>query len=195
MNPLKKMKLAALTKKIAKNHALRESGTPAPRDQEIKALLDLAKFYDAHAYDKDIPFAKSLALEAYRAQAILSDSEAQYICGERFMEQGKFWLAQHAGILSHEAQANYAANCFAESFKYLQAAEKNHHALAHRLHGMAYVHGWGVEKDTQQGFKMVIESLDWQDAWDDATKIFEELGLNSQEFFSALGAIRGKNKS
>lgn len=193
MNPLKKMKLTGLRKKIEKHNALRESGNPAPRDLEIKALFDLAKFYDAHHNDNDFPFAAELALEAYRAAAKHADPEAQYICGQRFLEKGKFWHQQLTDILPDDRQRHYAKENYAEAFQYLQEAQKHKHPLALRLHGMAYVNGWGVELDTNVGFKMVIDSIDWANAWDNATKIFEELGLNSPDFFQALGAMRGKS--
>ena len=141
-------------------------------------------------YDKDCPHAQMLCREAYRAAALLGNSEAQYRCGKLFMESGHFWMDTVAGLLSCDKQKDYAVESYAEGLKFLQDAESNGHALAKREHGLAYIHGWGVEQDTQKGYELVIKSIDVEGSWDNATEIFQSLGLNSTEFFSMLGALR-----
>src|SRR5689334_10904645 len=89
----KKVKLKGLLKKAKKLHDLRDSGGKSNIQQEATALMDIARFYDKNRCDEHFPHAKELALEYYRAAAILENSEAQYICSQRFLERGKFWEA------------------------------------------------------------------------------------------------------
>lgn len=191
MNPLQKMKLSSLQKKVQKFYEQREAGNSGVLEEEIKAHFELAAFYDDKLYDKDVPNAAYLAIECYRAAGILGDAEGQYITGERLVERGKFWDEVMRGPYACEVHQHYAKEAYREGFSYLEAAEEKGHALAVRFHGLAYVHGWGVDKDPTKGFGMVIDSIDLEQAWDRANKIFEDLGLNTPEFYSALGA-RGR---
>lgn len=190
MNPLQRMKLNSLRKKVKKNNDKREAGAPANIDQEVKILLDLAMFYEERIFDKDVPDAALLAQESYRAAAVLGSAEGQFCLGKLFLERGRFWTETFSSILSSSIQKQYAENCYREGFQYLTSAQENRHALATRLHGMSYVNGWGVRQDLDKGYRMVVKSIDMEGSWDDATKIFEKLGLNSAEFFSALGEIK-----
>ena len=190
MNPLKKMKLKTLLGRVRENIERREAGRSPELHEEIKSLIELAEFYAESLYDKDCPHAQMLCREAYRAAALLGNSEAQYRCGKLFMESGHFWMDTVAGLLSCDKQKDYAMESYAEGLKFLQDAESNGHALAKREHGLSYIHGWGVEQDTQKGYELVIKSIDVEGSWDNATEIFQSLGLNSTEFFSMLGALR-----
>ena len=193
MNPLKKMKLNTLRKKVQENKERREAGRAPEIHEEINSLFELAEFYVDNGFDKDLPHADILSCEAYRAAAILGNSEAQYRCGKYFLEMGKFWDEVRDSMLGCDLQNKYSDAYYEEAFFYLEEAETNGHALAKREHGMAFIHGWGVEADTQKGYQLVIESIDLEGSWDKATEIFQSLGLNSTEFFSMLGAMR-KNK-
>lgn len=188
MNPLQKMKLASLVKKVEKFHELREAGNAGERAEEVKAHLELGRFYDEHKADKEITYPLFRALECYRAAARLGDPDALYFTGERFLEIGKFWDEINSSVYATDVQQSYANTAYKEAFHYLEAAEEMGHALATRLHGMAYVNGWGVPADPPKGFGLVIDSIDLADAWAQATKIFESLGLNTPAFYSALGA-------
>ncbi len=190
MNPIKKMKLSALKRKVKKNQEKREAGNAVNLEQEVSVLLELARFYEDNAYDRDLPNAIFLAQEAYRQAALLGDKEGQYKAGQLFLERGKFWIELLDSELGCEIQKEYAKHCFDEGFKYLTDAHSNGHALAMRLHGMAYVNGWGVPQDLDRGYRMVVNSIDMENAWHNATKIFETLGLNSTSFFSKLGEIK-----
>lgn len=186
MNIMQRFKLKGLEKKVKKLHDLREQGGNVDVKQEAKAQIELAKFYDAHSFDKKLPRAIVQAFECYRAAAILGDMEAQYICGQRRLEEGKFWEHWSAGLYGNPIHKKYAALFYEEAFTYLKEAETSGHPLAKRLHGLALINGWGVDKDVEAGFKLVVDSIAAENAWDKVTKIFEELGLNSPEFFSML---------
>lgn len=192
MNMLQKLKLKALISKIQKFHDMREKGVNIDLKDEITSQLQLAKFYQEHLYDKDVPDAAIYVLECYRAAASLGDVHSQYICGQRQFEKGRFWENFSTGIYGHPVHKKYATACYDEAFIYLKEAENNGHPLAKRLHGLALIKGFGVPKDLEKGFSLVVDSIEQENAWNRATQIFEELGLNTPEFFSLL--ISHKNK-
>lgn len=187
MNFFAKRKLNSLRKKVQKLHELAIQQGNVNSQEAIKAHYEVAKFYESYRFDRDLPNAEIYALETYRAAASLGDVEAEYICGERILQQAKFWDTwSNDPIYGSAIHKKYAAGFYEEAFAYLKAAEEHEYALAKRLIGMMYIHGWGVPKNTDKGFELVIQSIDVEKAWDRATKIFEELKLSSPEFFAAL---------
>ncbi|MGE3920617.1 MAG: hypothetical protein AB7F64_06705 [Gammaproteobacteria bacterium] len=190
---LTKMKLNALKKRAQVLHDKRARGEQISAADEIKAFLDLAQFYDKHANDKHYPFAKIEALEYYRAAGHSGSSEAQYIFAQRKLELAKFWQKWAEGPLSMDIHQKIAKQCFEDAFQYLISAENHGYPLAKRLHGLAYIHGWGVTQDKDKGFQLIVASIEEEKAWDRATTIFAELGLNSPEFFSSIMAAKNKN--
>lgn len=189
-----KMKLNSLQKKAKKLHDIRESGANVDVKNEIAVQNELGKFYDAHPYDKNYPDAELYALECYRLAANLGDTQAQYICGQRLFDKARFWENWSLGMYGAAIHKTYAARYYEEAFTYLQEAENGGHALAKRLRGLAYINGWGLEKNVDTGFKLIVASIEQEGAWDRATKIFEELGLNKPEFFSMLLTHRPDKK-
>lgn len=185
MNFLQKWRLKSLQKKAKKLHQARDQGKIEPK-QEIAVLYRLAKFYDKRMHDKKVPYARDIALEYYRAAAKLDDREAQYICSQRFFDKAKFWEQWAKDLYGDQIHQQYMRSCYEEAFRYLTVAENAHHVLAKRSHGLAYIHGWGVDVDTEKGFKLVLDSIEMENSWNRATKIIEELKLNSPEFFEAL---------
>lgn len=194
MNIFKKMQFNSLIKKVRKYHQIREQGTQTNIQDEIQALCKLAALYDANRYDKKLPKAEYLAMEYYRVAAALGDPESQYRCGQYFLEQGKFWDAWSRDIYGDDIHKKYAADAYQEAFQYLNTAAKNGYALAKRLHGLAYIYGWGVDRNTETGFQYVLDSIEMEGAWDRATKILDELKLNSPEFFAALMSYQAGKK-
>jgi TPR repeat protein len=186
----KRMKLNSLLKKARKLYQLREQGTNTDIKHEIEAVRAIGDFYAANRYHKKFPNAPILAIEYYRAAASLGDAKSQYLCGQLLLDQAKFWEQLAQDIYGDELHKKYQDEQYAAAFKYLTAAESNGYALASRLHGLAYIHGWGVETNTSTGFKYVLDSIEMDKAWDKATKILEELKLNSPEFFAALMAYK-----
>lgn len=192
MNFFQRRKLKSLQKKIEKAHILREQDSSNINLQnEIKVQYVLADFYAKHRFDKDIPNAEILQLECYRAIATLGEPKGQYLCGEQLLNKGKFWaLWSQNPIYGAEVHKKYAMALFNESFAYLEAADATGYPLAKRLLGMTYIHGWGRPRDLNKGYKYILDSIDLENAWDRATKIFDELKLSSPEFFAALQTHR-----
>ena len=83
--------------------------------------------------------------------------------------------------------------CYADAHAYLSSSEKLGHIQAKRLHGLAYINGWGVPADKNRGFELIVESIDQENSWDKVPQIFKEIGLNKPEFFSALAQRRSKS--
>lgn len=192
MNFLQRIKLKSLKKKVKNLYEKREKGANVDVKYEAKAQMDLGNFYSQHLFDKDLPNAEVYALECYRAAAILGNSEAQYIFANRQMEKGKFWDELSSGMYGRDIHQKYAKACYEEAHNYAQKAEDNGYALAKRLRGLAYINAWGVEKDKTKGFQLVVDSIEEEGSWDKATQIFEEIGLNTPEFFSSIMALRGR---
>src|SRR3990167_10421428 len=102
-------------------------------------------FFEANP--KIFPHATEYILESYRAIAALNDTNAQYIVGKKLLEQGKFWDSLQKTLFSCSVHQKYAADTYKEAFVYLDSAEAGGHPLAKRLKGLAFVNGWGVEKN------------------------------------------------
>lgn len=190
MNIFQKMKLKGLQKKVQVLYNKRERGDNVDVKFEIKAQLDLAHFYDKHFFDAKLPNAEIYALECYRAAALLGSPEAQYIFGQRQMEKGKFWSQWAAGMYGRAIHKKYAQDCYEEAFNYLEKSEAGGYPLAKRLRGLALINGWGVAKDKDRGFKLIVASIEDEKAWDRAMQIFTDLGLNTPEFFSSIVALK-----
>ncbi len=181
-----------MTKKATAMHHHRENNAVSDIaiKKEIVLLYEIAKVYEKHQFHKKFPRAREYALEAYRAAASLNDSNAKYLVGKQLLEDGKFWDSLQNTLFMCNAHQKYAAAAYEEAFAYLEAAEASGHPLAKRLKGLAFVNGWGVIKDNDKGFALIVDSIDQENAWDRATKIFEEIGLNKPEFFSSIMSIR-----
>lgn len=186
------LKLASMTKKATAMHANRQHNpvSDAITKKEQQLLYEIAALYDKHQFDKKFPHAREYALEAYRSAAALNDANAQYLVGQRLLEQGKFWDLIKTTCYACQVHDRYAKEAYDEAFAYLNAAEAAKHALAKRLKGMAMINGWGIEKNSDQGFSLVVDSIDLENSWARATKIFQDLGLNKPEFFASIMSAR-----
>lgn len=192
LNFMKRWKIRSLEKKVANLAKAREHTDPSDQDRakEIALHYELAHLHEALQYSKAFPYARFSALESYRNASALGDPKAEYILGQRFLDQGRFWAGLVAGPFACNAHKKYAQDTFSEAFVFLQAAENQGYALAKRLRGVAFINGWGVEADPDKGFQLVIDSIQQEGAWDKATQIFSELGLNKPEFFSYIMSAR-----
>lgn len=193
MNFLKKSKLNSLRKKVQKLHEQAAQQANTNPQAEITAQHELAKFYEQLLFDKDLPQAEVLALECYRAAAALGDIKSHYLCGQKLLEQAKFWdMWSQNPIYGASIHKKYSQGFYEEAFAYLHKAEAHDYPLAKRLLGLANIYGWGMPKNTDEGFKLVLDSIEAEKAWDRVTKILEELKLNTPEFFAALRNYKGK---
>lgn len=194
MNFFSRIKLKSLKRKVKNLYDKRDKGENVNVKHEIKANIDLAKYYTKHSYDKHLPHARELALECYRAAGILGDASSQYNFAKRQIDTGIFWEEIYHSIYGLPIHNEYAAQCYKEGYEFLKKAEENGYFLATRLHGLSYIHGWGVSPDKDRGFKLIVTSIDEAGAWDKATEIFKELGLNNPEFFSSIMAIKQQQR-
>lgn len=194
MNFFQRYKLKGLQKKVQKLFGLRDQrGSNADVSNEIAAQYALAKFYEQHQYDKNLPHASTFALECYRVAAVLGDVKAQFTCGERLLDQAKFWDNwSHNPLYGRSIHKKYASNLYEEAFAYLREAESHDNPFAKRLLGLCHIHGWGVPKNMDEGFRLVLDSIEQEKAWDRATQIFDQLKLNSPQFFAALRSYKGQ---
>lgn len=188
-----RMKINSLKKKIKALVNNRENNPVSDDDlkKEINLYYDLAKLYEKVQCKKGFEHADKLALECYRAAASLEDIEATYILSERFMELGKFWDQVIEDVFDSKMHQQYADKTYEEAFAYLKLAEEKGSFKAKRLHGLAYINGWGVESNLEHGFKLITASIEQEGAWDRATEILKELDLNKPEFMSYIMSNRG----
>lgn len=193
MTFFKRMKLRSLQKKAKKLHQIRDQGKGTGFKAEIAVLFELAEFFDKNRFHKKFPEAETFALEYYRAAASLDDAKAQYILSQRLFDKARFYDNWNQDIYGSSVHQRYAALYYEDAFKYLKESEAGGYALAKRYHGLAYIHAWGVAKDSEKGFQMIIDSIEMEQAWDRATKILEELKLNSPEFFNSIMKHQAKN--
>lgn len=191
---LRNRKIKKLTRKLNQYHKNRQSNAvhDSVLAKEISTYYQLARFYDKHQFDKDLPDSQNLALENYRMAANMGDSNAQCIVGKRLMDSGRFWVNLNNTIYHCEKHEDYADNYFKESVMYLNSSHEQGYFLATRLLGVAYVNGWGVDADVDGGGKLLVDSIEKEGAWDRASQIFAELGLNKPEFFSKFMSMKGK---
>lgn len=191
----KRWKLNGLLKKVKKFQMLREQGDKKAAPLEIQALHELAMFYQKHLYDKHFPQAKLYLFEYYRAAAGLNDAKAQYQCALMAFSKAQFYSDWYRSSYGREVHEQLMKDAYAEAFAFLDAAEANRYVEAKRYKGLAFIYGWGVDKNPNKGFELILESIDMENAWANATKIIEKLHLNSPEFFKALTQYQAKKNS
>lgn len=189
---LRRITINRILKRAAILSAQRESNAvpDAMIQKEIGLYMQLVSLFEKSKFDKKLPHAKLQRQESLRAAASLGSTQAQYILSQDFFDLGRFWHAILQTPLKAQVQYDYSAQCFKEALAFVTAAENHGHILAKRLHGLAYINGWGLEIDSDKGFQLVIDSIDEENAWDRVTKIFEEIGLNKPEFFSKMMQMR-----
>jgi hypothetical protein len=196
MLSLRQRKINRLNKKAEMLYKYRQNNkvNDAAINKEIAIYKNLAKLYDKSTYNKKYPFARDNAIECFRAAAGLNDMECQYIIGKRLLEFAKYKVSLDESVFTSKSHAKYARLLFDEAFAFLEAAELAGHILAKRLKGLSFINGWGVDADKEKGFQLVVDSIELENNWDNATKIFQELGLNKPEFFTALMSHKNKMK-
>ncbi len=190
---LKRWKLNRLLKTVKRYQVIRENGDKKCVHLEIKALWALANYYkNTLLTNSKFPLARLYLFEYLRAAAALNDKQAQYHCALMRFEEGKFYAAWNASNYRRAVHEKLRQEAFDDAFAFLEVAIKNNSFEAKRCQGLAYIHGWGVEKDAAKGFECILDSINMENAWARATKIIEKLHLNSPEFFKALTQYKAK---
>jgi len=189
----KRWQLNGMLAKLKKYQYARDNGDAKAKLSEIKLLLKVASFFADQVTNKSFPQAKLQRFEYLRAAAELNSASAQYICALMCFDVGRFYETWHQssyGIALHE---RYMKEAYQQAFTFLNAAVENKSVEALRYLGLAHIYGWGVPKDTGKGFQYILESIEMENAWSQATKIIEKLNLNSPEFFQALTRYQSQN--
>src|ERR1700722_19176028 len=146
MRFFQKFKINRLQKKIKKLQFARTEEGKGDKKEEIATYFQLAKLYKSKKYDPHGIY----ELECYRAAAHLDDPNAQYLCGKRLMDKGRFWHDWTQGIFGSKIHRKYATDFFDEGLRYINEAEMHGHPLAKRLHGLAYIRGWGIQQNNDE---------------------------------------------
>jgi len=193
MSFFKRLKIKRLIKKISALKQARElnRATDEAIRLEKTGYHQLADIYAGLHGKKKWPFARERMLACYRAASMLHDSKAQYLLGKALLDEAKMREKLELDhVFASESNAQTLAQLYDEAHAFLSAAERLEHVEARRLHGLCYIHAWGVPEDKEHGFKLVVESIELEQSWDKVPQIFASIGLNKPEFFSALTKIR-----
>ena len=189
-------KIKSLTKK-AYNHYLKrqkDNRSDVEIQKEIKIHKQLIAIYRKKRFSKNYPHASHYIQESLRVAASLNDAESQYQLSKLMFEKGNFWKSLQDSCYKSSIQEKYMEQAFQEAHSFMAAAEDQGHPLAIRQHGLALIHGWGIDVDEEAGFQKIVNSIEKEGTWDKATQIFTELGLNRPEFFASLTALKGGKK-
>lgn len=193
---LTRWKLSRLLKTVKRYQLIRENGDKKSVNLEIKAVLELADYYQKKLLtNPKFPLARVYLFEYLRAAAALNDKGAQYRCALMRFEEGKLYAAWNLSNYRRAVHEKLMREAFDEAYAFLETAIKNNSSDAKRYKGLAHIHGWGVEKDTAKGFEYILDSIAMENAWGRATKIIDKLNLNSPEFFKALTQYQSKSTS
>lgn len=194
---MKRFKIRKLTKKLKTMQQNRQHSQP--RDEillrEIAYYHELAKIYNALIGHKSFPFAADMEITCLRAAASLNDTAAQYELGKKLLEKAKFReKLQQEEVFASTNNEQKMVQLYEEGLAFLNAADKHDHIQARRLRGLCYINGWGVACDKDKGFELIVSSIEQENSWDKVPQIFEAIGLNKPEFFSALMKHRTKGE-
>lgn len=195
MGWVKSFKIKRLQKKLKVFYSARTNHVAANDaiDKEIALYFDLAKIYESLLGEKKHPFAREQALACYRAAAALDNAQAQFLVGQKLLDEARMREElQASGVFASDSNASYLTMLYRDALGFLEAAEKKQHIKAKRLRGLCYINGWGVPVDKDVGFDLVVASIEQENAWDKVQKIFAELEINKSTFFSELFQHRKK---
>lgn len=191
----KSFKIKRLTKKLKAMQQNRLHNQPSEEilTKEINYYHELADIYRKLVGHKKYPFASDSVIACLRAAASIDDAKAQFEVGKILLDEAKFRdTLQQEGLYASPSNERQMHQLYEEAHAYLLAAENFKHIQAKRLRGLCYINGWGVSRDRDKGFDLVVASIDQENSWDKVPQIFAAIGLNKPEFFSALTKHRSK---
>jgi hypothetical protein len=197
MGWLKRFKIKRLQKaiKVMATSRMNNTATSEGVRKEISLYFELAKQYESVERKKKHPFARLQALACYRSAAALDDAAAQFVVGQRSLEEAKVRdELQNSGVFLSESNSAFLKLLYQDVHAFLLSAEKHQHIKAKRIRGLCYINGWGVPVDKNMGFDLVVASIEQENSWDRVQKIFAELGINNSAFFSELFQHRASRK-
>ncbi|MFI4918856.1 MAG: hypothetical protein ACHP65_04805 [Legionellales bacterium] len=189
MFSIKRWKINRIIKKIKSMQANRVHNQPGDEvlKKEILYYFDLVARYNKLKCNKKFPYANIMIIECYKAAAALDDATANFQLGRIFIDEAKFRQnLQLEGVFNSPVNLKWCNQLYEEAHAHLFAAEKLNHIGAKRLRGLCFINGWGVEKDKDAGFELVVASIEQEGSWDKVPQIFADIGLNKPEFFAAI---------
>ncbi len=195
MSWFKKRKIKKTLKQLKSMQQYRTLNQPSDKviGKEILAYHGLAAIYQSLQGHVQFPFAREQKLACYRAAAALNDEKGQYLLGKELVEEANTRKALQEGeIFASQSNERYMNLLYEEAHGFLLEAEKHRHIQAQRLRGLCYINGWGVPVDKNQGFDLIIASIEQENSWDRVQKVFAAIGINKPEFFSELFQHRNK---
>jgi TPR repeat protein len=185
----KRYKIKRLTKKLKAMQQNRIHNQPPDEilAKEITYYHELVEIYKKRIGHKKYPFAAEMVVACLRAAGSLDDANAQYELANILLEEAKFRdRLQKEGLFASASNEREMKQLYEEAHLYLRNAEKLKHILAKRLRGLCYINGWGVPVDKEEGFELVVSSIEQENSWDRVPQIFAAMGLNKPEFFAAI---------
>lgn len=185
----RKFKIYRLEKKLLnmKHSRLQNQGSQEMLLKELVTYMKLAKIYASLHGNKKFPFSKEQSLACLRAAAVLGDVNAQFVLGQKLLEEAKLRdTLQKSELFNSDSNAIFMQELYKEAHAFLCEAEKNKHVNAKRIRGLCYINAWGVAENKDLGFDLVVASIEEENSWDRVQKIFKELGINQASFFSEL---------
>jgi TPR repeat protein len=191
----KRQKIKRVQKQLKTLSAARLNHTVTSEalQKEITLYFELATLYESLLGEVKLPFAREQALACYRAAAALDNAQAQFLVGQKLLEEARMREElESGGLFASDANAAFLKVLYHDVHAFLLAAEKHQHIKAKRVRGLCYINGWGVPVDKDAGFDLVVASIEQENSWDRVQKIFAELGINKSAFFSELFQHRKK---
>lgn len=189
MFSMTRWKIKRITKKIKAMQTNRVNNQPGDEiiKREVLYYYELASIFKKLKGNKKFPYAEVMLIECYRAAADLDDSSAHFQLAQIFIDEAKYRQnLQNEGIFNSPANLKRTQQLYEEAHAHLLAAEKLGHIGAKRLRGLCLINGWGLEVDKNNGFELIVESIEQEGSWDKIPQIFASMGLNKPEFFSAI---------
>jgi hypothetical protein len=186
---MRRWKINRLTKKIKAMQNNRVNNQPGDEviKREVLYYYELAGLFKNLKGNKKYPYSEIMIIECYRGAAHLDDSSAHYQLAQIFLDEAKYRQKIHNdGIFNSQANLKRSQQLYEEAHAHLLAAEQLGHIAAKRLRGLCMINGWGIDIDKNNGFELIVESIEQEGSWDKIPQIFASLGLNKPEFFSAI---------
>ncbi len=190
-----RFRINRLIKKIQSMQKSRLHTQPSAESikKELMLYQKLIHWYTKLLGHKKHPFAQDMILACLRAASTLDDAASNYQLGKLLLDEAKFKEAlQTQGVFDSDVNARQVDALYQEAHAYLLAAQQLQHIEAKRLRGLAIIHGWGVNPDKEQGFDLIVQSINEENSWDRVPQIFASIGLNKPEFFEAMMKKRGQ---
>lgn len=189
MFSMKRWKIKRLTKKLKAMQSNRINNQPGDEviKKEINCYYELAGILKKLNGNKKFPYSELMEIECYRAAADLDDAAAHFQLAQLFIDEAKYrQQLQDEGILTSPANLKTSIQLFEEAHVHLLVADKFGHIGAKRLRGLCLINGWGLAIDKDNGFDLIVDSIEQEGSWDKIPQIFASIGLNKPEFFSAI---------